>query len=663
MAHCHQWCNNMGKIKKILENELVGGTQTTDVYPVTSTKAVYDENNERLDKVLAASNEKLTELEKHRCVIQAGLYSSTTRFADLAEALNSIPLSVRTRKAILYYQDNSFNFHVYIFLSNNPNNDSVWNNIINWTPIYTGKEVDSIVSVINEELDKKQKELSERINRLNLNTKTVVSDFNKLPVVSFFNGVDSSVAITPITLQNNGDYFEATVYPLGSGNSIYGFAYRQNTYQIGIGLSKSQFFVRANDNSWIAQQVSIGEPKDKYIFKISYENDNMVVYIDGIETYRYYDQKTLTIGGFGVASSVSGWWKGYIGKLSINGVDYPTVEHISGYKSNNIDIGAMYGFLTEEQAEELDKVGKPNIVVVPNTSKIDVYTRINDKDVYAKFEIVHTINDTDNTGQNGYCNLWGLYNSGSLAKREGDNYEDIPNTSLLVGAENEFTVKFEGMGDFTGGYHGDERIDIEEDDYVEFIVDGKSYSISEIVAKGNIECDTFSYRQRSTLYASYVYNENHIKLGKHFKETSFDKGYTTRNLLKLDLSLLGIATLKAEIVFTGLVCPHKNIAHIITGDDGQKYTATNPSISVPLVDRINTYSRRVEMENGDYSCCIDSKVINTSVEEWKNSPINVQIMDRENDSKYYSYLQSGIDMVDGDYLATECAVSFNMRES
>lgn len=43
----------MGKIKKILENELVGGTQTTDIYPVTSIKAVYDENNERLDHILS----------------------------------------------------------------------------------------------------------------------------------------------------------------------------------------------------------------------------------------------------------------------------------------------------------------------------------------------------------------------------------------------------------------------------------------------------------------------------------------------------------------------------------------------------------------------------------------------------------------------------------
>ena len=42
----------MGKIKKITENELVGGTQSTDVYPVTSVKAVYDENNERLDNIL-----------------------------------------------------------------------------------------------------------------------------------------------------------------------------------------------------------------------------------------------------------------------------------------------------------------------------------------------------------------------------------------------------------------------------------------------------------------------------------------------------------------------------------------------------------------------------------------------------------------------------------
>ena len=48
----------MGKIRKILETELVGGTQSTDVYPVTSTKAVYDENNVRLDTILTKKFDK-----------------------------------------------------------------------------------------------------------------------------------------------------------------------------------------------------------------------------------------------------------------------------------------------------------------------------------------------------------------------------------------------------------------------------------------------------------------------------------------------------------------------------------------------------------------------------------------------------------------------------
>lgn len=42
----------MGKIKKLLENELVGGVNATDIYPVTSIKAVFNDNNERLDHTI-----------------------------------------------------------------------------------------------------------------------------------------------------------------------------------------------------------------------------------------------------------------------------------------------------------------------------------------------------------------------------------------------------------------------------------------------------------------------------------------------------------------------------------------------------------------------------------------------------------------------------------
>lgn len=78
----------MGKIKKILENELVGGTQNTDIYPVTSVKAVYDENNERLDHIL-----------NRRGIVNISTnYNSDhiTETLTLSEAIGKVPTSDRT---------------------------------------------------------------------------------------------------------------------------------------------------------------------------------------------------------------------------------------------------------------------------------------------------------------------------------------------------------------------------------------------------------------------------------------------------------------------------------------------------------------------------------------------------------------------------------------
>lgn len=49
----------MGKIEKIIKKGSVEG-QTTEVYPVTSTKAVYDENNKRLDNIITGLQESVS---------------------------------------------------------------------------------------------------------------------------------------------------------------------------------------------------------------------------------------------------------------------------------------------------------------------------------------------------------------------------------------------------------------------------------------------------------------------------------------------------------------------------------------------------------------------------------------------------------------------------
>lgn len=77
----------MGKIKKLLESDLVGGVQKTDIYPVTSIKAVYDESNERLDNILA-----------RRGVINISTNYNTDHTAEvltLAEAIEKVPTKDR----------------------------------------------------------------------------------------------------------------------------------------------------------------------------------------------------------------------------------------------------------------------------------------------------------------------------------------------------------------------------------------------------------------------------------------------------------------------------------------------------------------------------------------------------------------------------------------
>jgi hypothetical protein len=316
--------------------------------------------------------------------------------------------------------------------------------------------------------------------------------------------------------------------------------------------------------------------------------------------------------------------------------------------------------LTQEQNSALAEVNMPKFHIIPSADLVNVYFHIN-SNVYGRLGIKHSVNHSDNDGQNGYCDLWGLFNRGGIYLREGNLYTNT-GKQLLINSENEFTIQFAGMEDFTGGYHGDERIDLVSGDYVEFLVDGKVYTIAELVALGEVYCSSFSYRQHSTMYASYVYDTAHKKLGNHFKETFFvNNGYVTRNYMKLDLTALNVSELKTITAFTGLVCAYKDVANVVVADDGKQYVGVNPSTSTPLVDYMNKFSRRVSMHNGDYSCVTDSKLLDTSVESWKASAPRVVIVDRQYDEKYYSYLPMNTMMADGDYLATECSVEFNVH--
>lgn len=119
----------MGKIKKILENELVGGTQNTDVYPVTSVKAVYDENNERLDHIL----------NRNRVVNISTNYNADhiVEILTLEQAIAKVP----SKDRVLGFQGKFLSengWKSYIFIG-----DSIadWTNKTKWNNYLTGTDV------------------------------------------------------------------------------------------------------------------------------------------------------------------------------------------------------------------------------------------------------------------------------------------------------------------------------------------------------------------------------------------------------------------------------------------------------------------------------------------------------------------------------------------
>lgn len=78
----------MGKIKKLLENELVGGAEAEDVYPITAFKAIYDSRNTPLDIFL-----------KRNLPINISVEYSSTGSAEvlnLSSAISKVPEIHRT---------------------------------------------------------------------------------------------------------------------------------------------------------------------------------------------------------------------------------------------------------------------------------------------------------------------------------------------------------------------------------------------------------------------------------------------------------------------------------------------------------------------------------------------------------------------------------------
>lgn len=186
----------MGKIKKILENELVGGTQTTDVYPVTSVKAVYDENNERLDHILA-----------RRGVVNISTNYNDDHIAEvltLSQALNKVPSSDRTLGFLGTFLTDE-GWILYQFRGDSTAN---WTDSSLWSAIATVKQLD-------ENLMYKRELASKTITGVGTGTGQIA--FGWFSTIQFKKGDRGIIALT-----SSGDVNSVSAYMTKNPNNIAG---------------------------------------------------------------------------------------------------------------------------------------------------------------------------------------------------------------------------------------------------------------------------------------------------------------------------------------------------------------------------------------------------------------------------------------------------------
>lgn len=182
----------MGVIRKIKDNELVGGTQNEEVYPVTSTRSVYNSQNKTLDQLLALNLP--INISANYSANYFDNYSVTAY--SLQEAISAVPLYDRRIGFVGTYLSKDLTPNKWITIQYNgvSVDSSAWVNLDNWVQMLS--ELD-IVQSSGESEDKVMSQKAVKKFVEGYSGSKVVYDISLFDALSF--GDKVSDAFVPIS--------------------------------------------------------------------------------------------------------------------------------------------------------------------------------------------------------------------------------------------------------------------------------------------------------------------------------------------------------------------------------------------------------------------------------------------------------------------------------
>ena len=424
----------------------------------------------------------------------------------------------------------------------------------------------------------------------------------------------------PIILSRDGDSLEFVAIPYVTDNGAYSFGKRYENPYYSIALSDTILKIRDLDGTTFLDFVPDTE---EIKVKIEYSNGGMKFYVNDELKESYNTQSTITLESIGNAGNAQyGYWNGIIKSVIYNGVDLNLLTQ------GLFDID----FLTGNE-----NVDYPECVVNWDLSKFTIYSRINQTKYYAMLEMVHKVDHSELE----YTDLWRLFTYGGIYEYKHNTLYPL-NIQLLISSENEFAFRYANTSDFTGGYHGDERIDIDEKCYADFYINGIKLTSAELQAAFTKTCNNFELRQLSTLHETSIDGttpvENHPIIAYHYKTTKIQNaGFVSTNRLDFDLSNSNLSSVSTTTLFTGLVCANKDCATFVESDTGEiiEMTGSNETTTFNGVDKKKSITLLYKGYNPTtkLSVEIDSKELTPNVAASQY----FSVWDRSTDSKYYGY--------------------------
>ena len=215
--------------------------------------------------------------------------------------------------------------------------------------------------------------------------------------------------------------------------------------------------------------------------------------------------------------------------------------------------------------------------------------------------------------------------------------------STIIDVENEMAMKFNNSIDYTGGVHGDERIDIDPKSFAHFFTDGMLLSEERLSKDFTMECSEFSYIQYSTLHETKGItskeDSEHPIIAHHLKHNIFkDCASFLDNTVKFDIEDYDYSNLKVDQYHATIACVAKGgatttlLPDFVVVDTSK---GTNNSISANNLNDAKTIQWN---DTTGIKVLTEGHFTEGLSDDMKNNPSGVPVFvvwDRSSDSKIY----------------------------